>query len=288
MIVTRFAPSPTGFLHLGHAYAACVAFATARAEGGTFLFRIEDIDTTRCRGEFERAIFEDLRWLGLMWPQPVRRQSEHIADYANALQRLEAEGLLYPCFCTRKEIVDEIARAGFAPTAQELPTEGTVYPGICRGLTEATRKSRIAQGDAYALRLDVAKAKAFLGHYLTFEERGRGPNGETGIQRARPESLGDIVLARKELAASYHLAVVVDDALQGVNLVTRGEDLFAATHIQRLLQAVLDLPTPAYAHHRLILDQNGRKFSKRDRAVTLSNLREAGETPQTIRAMLGL
>ena len=288
MIVTRFAPSPTGFLHLGHAYAAFTAFEAARVAGGTFLLRIEDIDTTRCRAEFETAIFEDLRWLGLTWPEPVRRQSEHIPDYADALKRLEFLGLLYPCFCTRKEIAEEIARAGFAPAAHELPGEGASYPGTCRSLTAATRERRVAQGDVYALRLDVAKAKSLLGRDLTFEEQGRGPSGETGTQRAQPERLGDVVLARKELPTSYHLAVVVDDALQGINLVTRGEDLFAATHIQRLLQALLDLPAPAYAHHRLILDETGRKFSKRDRAATLAGLREAGETPQSIRTMLGL
>jgi glutamyl-Q tRNA(Asp) synthetase len=288
MIVTRFAPSPTGFLHLGHAYAAFTAFDTAQAAGGAFLLRIEDIDITRCRAEFETAISEDLHWLGLAWPEPVRRQSEHIADYAAALKRLEGRGLLYPCFCTRKEIAEEIARAGFAPAAEDLPAESALYPGTCRNLPAQRRASRIAQGDAYALRLDVAKAKALLGGSLRFEENGRGPNGETGVQCARPELLGDVVLARKGLGASYHLAVVVDDALQGVTLVTRGEDLFVATHMQRLLQGLLDLPTPAYAHHRLILDPSGRKFSKRNRAATLASLREAGETPQTVRAMLGL
>ena len=288
MIVTRFAPSPTGFLHLGHAYAAFTAFEAARAAGGTFLLRIEDIDITRCRAEFDQAIFEDLHWLGLIWQEPVRRQSEHIADYGEALKRLQSQDLLYPCFCTRKEIADEIARAGLAPAAHELTAEGALYPGTCRILTEEQRARRIAEANVYALRLDVAKAQRLLGRNLMFEERGRGPKGETGVQIARPELLGDVVLARKELSASYHLAVVVDDALQGVNLVTRGEDLFSATHIQRLLQGLLDLPTPIYAHHRLILDQAGRKFSKRDRAATLSSLREAGATGETVRTMVGL
>ena len=289
MIVTRFAPSPTGFLHLGHAYAAFTAFdAARRAGGGRFLLRIEDIDLTRCRAEFEHAIFQDLRWLGLDWPQPVRRQSEHIADYADALKRLESKGLLYPCFCTRKDIAEEIARAGIAPAAAEMPAEGGLYPGTCRTLTQQMRARRIANGDVYALRLDVERAAALIGRALVFEEKGRGPNGETGIQIVRPKLLGDVVLARKELSASYHLAVVVDDALQGVNLVTRGEDLFPATHIQRLLQDLLDLPAPTYAHHRLILDEAGRKFSKRDRAATLASLREAGATPQTVLAMVGL
>jgi glutamyl-Q tRNA(Asp) synthetase len=288
MIVTRFAPSPTGFLHLGHAYAALTAFETARAARGTFHLRIEDIDATRCLPDFERGIFDDLSWLGLVWETPVRRQSEHFADYTAALNRLESRGLLYPCFCTRKDIEDEIARAGIAPDAAELSLDARLYPGTCRTLTQEARAERMAQGDAYALRLDVAKARAQLGRELVFEEKGQGPRGETGIQVARPQTLGDVVLARKELPTSYHLAVVVDDALQGVSLVTRGDDLFPATHIQRLLQELLDLPVPAYAHHRLILDSTGRKFSKRDRAATLLSLRQSGATPEAIRAMVGL
>ena len=288
MIVTRFAPSPTGFLHLGHAYAAIIAYEAAHNSGGKFLLRIEDIDLLRCRPEFERAIYDDLRWLGLGWVEPVRRQSEHFADYAGALERLAAKGLLYPCFCTRKDIAEEIARAGIAPQASELLPEGPLYPGTCRSLPDEVRTNRIADGTPYALRLDVAKGKRLLGRDLTFEEKGHGPGGESGTQIARPERLGDVVLARKELPASYHLAVVVDDALQGVSLVTRGEDLFPATHIQRLLQALLDLEPPAYAHHRLILDRQGRKFSKRDRAATLFGLRQAGASPEAVRTMLGL
>jgi glutamyl-Q tRNA(Asp) synthetase len=288
MIVTRFAPSPTGFLHLGHAYAALTGFETARAAGGRFLLRIEDIDAARCRPEYERAIFDDLRWLGLYWEEPVRRQSEHFADYAAALKKLEFMGLLYPCFCTRKDIADEIARAGVAPQLSELEPEGPLYPGTCRALSNELRARRIAEGEAYALRLDVEKARRLIARDLTFEETGRGPNGETGVQMARPELLGDVVLARKELPASYHLAVVVDDALQSVTLVTRGEDLFPATHIQRLLQALLECPAPAYAHHRLILDSEGRKFSKRDRAATLLALRQSGATPKDVRAMIGM
>jgi glutamyl-Q tRNA(Asp) synthetase len=288
MIVTRFAPSPTGFLHLGHAYAALTAFEAARAAGGIFHLRIEDIDVTRCRPDFERAIFDDLSWLGLVWENPVRRQSEHFADYTAALDRLQSQGLLYPCFCTRKDIADEIARAGLAPGAAELSTDGPLYPGTCRTLTAEARNIRMTRGDAYAVRLDVAKARAQLGRELVFEEQGHGPCGETGIQIAQPQMLGDVVLARKELPTSYHLAVVVDDALQGVSLVTRGEDLFPATHIQRLLQEQLDLPTPHYAHHRLILDSAGRKFSKRDKAATLLALRQSGATPEGIRAMVGL
>jgi glutamyl-Q tRNA(Asp) synthetase len=287
MIVTRFAPSPTGFLHLGHAFAALSAYQPTHAGGGRFLLRIEDIDLTRCRPEFERAIFEDLRWLGLAWEEPVRRQSEHFADYAAALAKLEAAGVVYPCFCTRKEIAAEVARAGIAPAAADNAGEGAIYPGTCRALPPAARARRMAESQAYALRLDVAKALALVG-VLDFRESGCGPHGETGMQTARTELSGDIVLARKELPTSYHLAVVVDDALQGVTLVTRGHDLFPATHVQRLLQALLGFPAPDYAHHRLVLDDQGRKFSKRDRAVTLASLREKGETPESLRAMLGM
>ena len=287
MIVTRFAPSPTGFLHLGHAYAAITACESARRQNGRFLLRIEDIDTTRCRREFERAIIDDLAWLGLSWEEPVRRQSEHFADYAAALGVLENKGLLYPCFCTRKEIAAEIARAGIAPEASELTADGPLYPGTCRRLTDDQRRARLAANTPYALRLDVAKAMETLGHDITFEETGRGPHGETGMQTARPELVGDIVLARKDMPASYHLAVVVDDRLQGVTLVSRGNDLFGATHIQRLLQMLLGYAAPLYLHHRLILDEDGRKFSKRNQAVTLASLRASGATPDAVRAMIG-
>jgi glutamyl-Q tRNA(Asp) synthetase len=277
---TRFAPSPTGYLHLGHAFAACTAFEAA--EGDAFVVRIEDIDRTRCRPGYEAAILEDLAWLGLAWQRPVRRQSQHLADYAAALAALERLGVLYPCFCTRKDIAAEIARAAGAPHGPEGPP----YPGTCRALAEAERTAR-RQAEPYALRLDLAKALAHLKRPLYFEEAGCGPGGERGRIRIQPERLGDVVLARKELSASYHLAVVVDDALQGIELVTRGEDLFRATHIQRLLQALLGLPAPRYAHHRLILDGQGRKFSKRDHAVTLRVLREAGMTPAEIRKRIG-
>ena len=266
---TRFAPSPTGHLHLGHAFAALNAYA--KAAGDEFVLRIEDIDRTRCRAEFELAIFEDLNWLGLSWRQPVRRQSQHYDDYAAALALLERRGLLYPCFCTRKAIAADIARAAGAPHGPE----GALYPGICRALPEAERAARMA-GEAYALRLDLGKALAQIGHAIWFREAGRGPGGERGCIMAQPESVGDVVLARKDLPASYQLAAVVDDALQGIELVTRGEDLFHATHIQRVLQELLGLPTPGYAHHRLILDEQGRKFSKRNQAVTLRALRAAG------------
>ena len=287
MIVTRFAPSPTGFLHLGHAYAALFACRAAQSSGGRFLLRIEDIDRVRCRPEFEQAIFEDLRWLGISWEEPVRRQSFHSHDYATAIGKLDAAGLVYPCFCTRKEIAAEIARAAVAPHANEI--REAPYPGICRSLDAGERARRMAAGVPYALRLDSRKALAGIGpHEPGFLEMGRGPNGETGYQRMQRELIGDVVLARKDLPASYHLAVVMDDASQGVNLVTRGEDLFPATHIQRLLQALLSLETPDYAHHRLLLDSRGQKFSKRDQSVTIRSLRQSGLSPGEVNRLAGI
>jgi glutamyl-Q tRNA(Asp) synthetase len=279
MIVTRFAPSPTGLLHLGHAFAALTAFKGA----DRFVLRIEDIDTGRCREEFVDAIFEDLRWLGLRWEEPVLRQSTRGAAYRIALDILEKKELLYPCFCTRKDIAEEIARAGEAPHGPD----GLLYPGTCHGIAKADCNRRMAAGEAYALRLDAARAASLAGP-LSFEELGNGPNGEHGTIAVQPRLFGDIVLARKEMPAAYHLAVVVDDAYQGITRVTRGNDLFAATHVQRLLQALLGLPAPAYAHHRLILDAQGRKFSKRDRGMTLREMREHGITPNALRAQLGL
>jgi glutamyl-Q tRNA(Asp) synthetase len=280
MIVTRFAPSPTGYLHRGHAYAAITAYETARRAGGRFLLRIEDIDTTRCRPEFEAAIYEDLAWLGIAWEEPVLRQSQRFDAYRDALDRLQAKGVVYPCFCTRGEIAAEVARAIEAPHGPEGPH----YPGTCRALTQTERAVRIESGAAYALRLDVQKAAQRAGA-LSFEEQGSGPHGEHDMITVDPLLFGDIVIARKDVAASYHLAVVADDAFQGVTLVTRGNDLFAATHVQRLLQALLGLPAPAYAHHRLILDERGKKFSKRDQAVTLRELRANGIAPDEIRAL---
>jgi glutamyl-Q tRNA(Asp) synthetase len=279
MSVTRFAPSPTGYLHLGHAYAALKA---AQA-GDRFLLRIEDIDTTRLRPEFVDAIFEDLRWLGLRWEEPVLRQSARMVAYGAALRTLEEMGLTYPCFCTRAEIAAEVARASEAPHGPE----GAHYPGTCRNLRPEARAEKFATGAGYAVRLDAARAVAMAGS-LTFHERGEGPEHQQGVIIVEPALFGDIVLARKEVPVAYHLAVVVDDAFQGVTLVTRGNDLFAATHVQRLLQALLGLPAPEYAHHRLILDAGGRKFSKRDHAVTLRALREQGVTPQDIRNQLSM
>ena len=267
MIVTRFAPSPTGFLHLGHAFAALTA-----ARGGTrFLLRIEDLDQGRSRQEFIAGIFEDLAWLGLSWEEPVLLQSRRSDAYRMVLADLAP--FTYPCFCTRKDIAEEIARAGEAPSGPD----GPIYPGICRELSDAVRAARIAGGEAYALRLDARKAATAAGP-LTFREHGQ-------VQAVDPLLFGDVVLARKDMPASYHLAVVVDDAFQGVTLVTRGEDLLPAAHVQRLLQALLRYPAPDYAHHRLILDKAGRKFSKRDQAVTLRSLREAGLTPSGVEAL---
>lgn len=272
---TRFAPSPTGYLHLGHAHAALFA-ARAAGAGGRFLLRVEDIDLSRCRPEFETAIIEDLSWLGLRWEQPVRRQSEHFDDYRVSLDRLTARGLIYPCFCTRKQIADEIAHSQQAPHGPD----GPIYPGTCRSLGAAERNRRIASGAPYALRLDVARATRDAGA-LTWHDRIRG------VQAATPEVFGDVVLARKDTPASYHLAVTVDDALQGVSLVTRGEDLFAATHLHRLLQALLDLPTPDYHHHGLLTNATGERLAKRDRALTLRALREAGKSATEVRALAG-
>lgn len=271
MIVTRFAPSPTGRLHLGHAYSALFAWRKARDAGGKFLLRIEDIDRARCRDEFVAGIEEDLRWLGIDWDGDVRRQSEHFADYRAALDRLDAIGVLYPCFCTRADI----ARAASAPHGAD-----PVYPGTCRHLSADERRQRIETGAAYALRLDVERAFERTGP-LDWIDEG------LGTVEANPLSLGDVVLARKDTPASYHLAVTVDDAIQGVTLVTRASDLFAATHIHRLLQALFDLPAPHWHHHKLLTDEAGKRFAKRDRAVTLQEMREAGTTAAEVRTLAG-
>ena len=282
--VTRFAPSPTGFLHLGHAFAAFYAADLAAQGGGRFLVRIEDTDRTRARAEFEDAIFEDLAWLGLTWDQPVRRQSEHFADYAKALETLDGMGCVYPCFCTRKEIEAEFAASVNAPHGPD----GPIYPGTCRAVSPAERAQRLARGEQHAWRLDVAKALAQVAASLTLEELGGGPNGERGTIAVKADLFGDFVLARKDAPASYHLAVVVDDASQGVTMVTRGNDLFAAAHVHRLLQALLKLPVPRYSHHRLVLDAEGKRLAKRDQATTLKHLRADGWTPARVREVLGL
>jgi glutamyl-Q tRNA(Asp) synthetase len=278
-MVTRFAPSPTGRLHLGHAYAALYASQAASGTGGRFLLRIEDIDRGRSRPAFEAAIAEDLVWLGLGWETPVRRQSDHLDDYAAALERLRGRDLVYRCFKTRRELMDDI---GAAPHGL-----GPAYVG--GPLPDAEEARRLEAGEPFAWRLSLAAAKAALGgdwSGLGFDERGSGPAGETGWIAASPEAAGDVILARKGLGVAYHLAVVVDDALQGVTLVTRGWDLFEATPVQRLLQTLLDLPAPAYSHHRLILGPDGKRLAKRDQAQTLAALRESGVSPAQVRAAL--
>jgi len=277
--VTRFAPSPTGHLHRGHAFSALTAFAAARAAGGRFLLRIEDIDATRCRPQFEAAILEDLAWLGLEWETPVRRQSEHMDDYAAVLERLRAAGLVYRCFRTRKEVAMAIESAPHG--AMEAFTGAPLAPDAEAG--------RLASGAPYAWRLSLAAARERLGGFegLTFAEEGEGPGGERGVIQARPELGGDVVLARKDVGVAYHLAVSVDDALQGVTHVIRGQDLFEAAHVQRLLQALLDLPAPVYRHHRLLTGPDGKRFAKRDRAETLRELRARGVTARALRQELG-
>ncbi|MBT6095512.1 MAG: tRNA glutamyl-Q(34) synthetase GluQRS [Rhodospirillaceae bacterium] len=275
---TRFAPSPTGYLHLGHAHSAL--FSAAQADSDGFLLRIEDIDPGRCRPEFEQAIFDDLAWLGLEWQTPVRRQSDHMDVYRRALAQLQDMNLLYPCFCTRKQIQDEIAHAGHAP--HELPSgpDGTLYPGTCRHMDAGERAERLAIGEHHALRLKTDTAAAMTGA-LTWHDR------TAGEQHAQPESFGDVVLARKDTPTSYHLAVTVDDAIQAITLVTRGEDLFAASHLHRLLQALLELPTPDYHHHGLITGPNGKRLAKRDSGATIRHLREDGKTPAEVRTLAG-
>ncbi len=266
MPTTRFAPSPSGLLHIGHAYSAW--FASQAAKGGRFLLRIEDIDQTRCRPEFVSAIFDDLSWLGLTWEKPVRVQSEHFEDYRSALTRLSEMGLLYPCFCTRAEIRREIEGAANAPHGPD----GPLYPGTCRFLSTSERDERVESGEPFALRLNVGEAARRVGQLEWRDE-------QHGVLTARPEMFGDVVLARKETPASYHLCVTVDDALQGIEVVTRGEDLFEATHVHRLLQALLGLPVPLYSHHPLLTDETGKKLSKRDGAATLRSMREGGMKP---------
>jgi glutamyl-Q tRNA(Asp) synthetase len=285
--VFRFAPSPNGFLHLGHAYSALLNFDMARAAGGRLLLRIEDIDTARCRPEFEAAIYRDLDWLGIEWEAPVRRQSEHFSEYQTALAKLHDMRLTYPAFESRAEIARMVADRDVRERWPRDPDGVPLYPGAARQMTEPERQLRISRGESYAIRLDVEKAMDWAGP-LRWTETGAGPAAETGEIVADPAMWGDVILGRKETPASYHLAVVLDDALQGVTHVVRGGDLFWATGIHRLLQALLGLPEPAYHHHRLVLDSDGRKLSKSSHATGLRELREAGATIADIRRMAGL
>ena len=280
MFTTRFAPSPTGRLHRGHAFSALNAWSAAKAAGGRVVLRIEDIDPTRCRPDYEAGIREDLAWLGLDWETPVRRQSDYLDDYAAVIEGLRERGLLYRCFRTRKEILNGIGDAPHG--AME-----TVRPGPHPAQEEA---QLLASGAPFAWRLSLDRAREALGEAvwtgLSFVEEGEGPNGETGGVAVNPEAAGDVVLARKDTGVAYHLAVTHDDALQGVTHVIRGQDLFEATHVQRLIQTLMGWPAPTYRHHRLLAGPDGRRYAKRDRSVTLAELRAGGLTPEALRAEL--
>lgn len=285
---TRFAPSPTGLLHLGHAFSAGQVWQAAQEAVGQVLLRIEDIDTNRCKPEFEQAIYEDLQWLGFDWPEPVRRQSEHFEDYHGVIDQLATRGLVYRCFKTRKEIAEDIERAPHHPG--EGP-EGVIYPGPDQPMSHDEEAERLARGEAYAWRLSIKACRDVLGErfdQLTFIEEGSGPDGETGEIMARPDLLGDVILGRKDVGTSYHLACTHDDALQGISHVIRGQDLYFATHIHRLLQALMDWPVPVYRHHSLLVGEDGKRFAKRDQSLTLKALREAGKTPAKLKQMMGL
>ena len=287
MNIFRFAPSPNGYLHLGHALSALLDFDMARAAGGRFLLRIEDIDQTRCRPEYETAIYEDLAWLGITWEQPVRRQSDHLNEYRAAIAKLQNMGLVHPSFESRAEIARLVVERETQGAWPRDPDGAPLYPGTSKNLTTDERARRIATGEPYALRLDmdaaIARAEA-----LTWVETGSGSNGETGSIPAAPQEWGDVVLARREIPTSYHLSVVVDDAAQGVTDVVRGQDLFWSTSVHRLLQALLGLAAPRYHHHRLLLDADGRKLSKSTRSTALRELRAQGRAPADIRRMAGM
>ena len=270
-MISRFAPSPTGHLHLGHAYAAIYAYDLAQENGGRFYLRFEDIDSTRVRDEFYLAIEQDLSWLGIKWNATPLRQSDRLPIYMEALESLKALGVVYPCFCTRREIAKEVAAMSHAPHGPE----GALYPGTCRELTSFEREARVAAGEAHCWRLDISRAASQTGS-LVFEDEVKG------ITIVDAHLLGDVVLARKDIATSYHLAVVIDDAFQQITHVTRGEDLHEATHVHRILQSLLGLPAPVYHHHRLILDECGKRLAKRDKAHTIRALRESGQSPEQV------
>ncbi len=285
--VYRFAPSPNGPLHLGHAYSALLNFELARASGGRFLLRIEDIDKARCRPEYEAAIYDDLAWLGIAWEQPVRRQSEHFEEYRRALATLSEQGLVYPSFESRAEIAKLVAERDARGAWPRDPDGAPLYPGNAGQLSADERARRIESGVPYALRLDMEAAIARAGD-LAWDERGEGPQGERGRIVASPRAWGDVIVARKETPTSYHLSVVIDDAVQGITEVVRGQDLFHATSVHRLLQDLLGLPAPGYRHHRLIRDADGHKLAKSTRATGLRELREAGMSAAELRGLIGL
>lgn len=278
VIVTRFAPSPTGHLHLGSAYSALFAERSAREQGGRFLLRIEDIDQERCKAEFEADMIEDLKWLGLEWEEPVRRQSDHMDDYQNAIRALDEMGLVYPCFCSRKEIRAEIKAASSAPHFSQGP-EGPLYPGTCRHMETSRREDRMQAGDPFVLRLKSSDAMKQAGPLTWFDlEKGR--------QTVSMEALGDVVLARKDTPTSYHVSVTVDDHIQGITRVTRGDDLFAVTPVHRLLQALLGYPEPEYHHHTLLCEPDGQRLSKRDKSLSVRYLRDQGKSPEQVREIV--
>ncbi len=285
--VTRFAPSPTGRLHLGHAYSARACFEAARTAGGKCLLRIEDIDTTRCTPEFEQGIYEDLRWLGFSWPEPVLRQSDHFGSYARIIVSLQEKGVIYRCFKTRKEIAEDIARAPHHPG--EGP-DAAIYAGPSEPMSPDEEAERTERGEPYSWRLSIARCREFLGEEYTrlvVVEEGEGPDGETGEVPARPELLGDVILARKDVGASYHLANTHDDALQGVTHVIRGQDLFFVSQLHVLLRRILGWPQPVHRHHRLITAPDGRRLAKRDLDETIQAMRAAGLTPDDVWARTG-
>jgi len=287
MSVFRFAPSPNGHLHLGHALSALLNFDMARAAGGRLLLRIEDIDRTRCRPEYEAAIVEDLAWLGVRWEEPVRRQSEHFDDYHKALRELEARRLTFPSFESRSDLTRMVSDRESHARWPRDPDGAPLYPGTARVMAEAEREARLAQGEPYAIRLDMISAMEWAGR-LRWSETGAGPGGETGEVVADPAAWGDVILGRKDTPTSYHLSVAVDDALQGVTHVVRGQDLFWSTSVHRLLQELLGLAAPVYHHHRLMLDAEGRKLAKSTQSTGLRELRAQGMTPKDIRRLVGL
>lgn len=291
--ITRFAPSPNGWLHLGHAYSAIFASDTAKTLGGRFLLRIEDIDLGRCRPEYLQGIYDDLEWLGLTWEEPVRRQSEHFASYEAALKKLRDMGLAYPCFATRKEINDAIETSGIGHARWPVDPDGApLYPGLYKDLPSAELNRLMWEGRTYAWRLDMekalTKAEEINGGPISFIEEGQGPRGQSGRLPIEPLRFGDVIIARKDVPTSYHLAVTVDDAIQNVTVVTRGQDLFPATYVHRLLQILLGLPEPRYRHHALIRDETGRRLSKTAKDKALCELRLSGTTVNEIREMIRL
>jgi glutamyl-Q tRNA(Asp) synthetase len=284
--VFRFAPSPNGYLHLGHAYSALLNQRLARECGGRLLIRIEDIDRERSRPHFEAALLDDLAWLGLDWEKPPRRQSAHMAEYRAALEDLSRRGLAYPCFCSRAEIA-EVCAAGAASSSQPWPRDpdgSPLYPGTCRALTPAERAARLAAGARFSLRLDMARALAEIAAPLTYREFHEGRAG--AMVAADPARWGDALVGRRDVPASYHIACTLDDHAQGVTDIVRGADLEAATGLHRLLQALLGLRTPDYRHHRLVMDEQGRKLSKSLWATSLRELRAGGAAPASVRERL--